>query len=255
MTFDSTTLTGYNHDTKDDERNTGRWLLIVRTPSAGLGAYATVCAGRAGDMNVHTVINERGATLSCHAVNDANSATSSEGFTPEGLIFRKLIESVDQVDPAGDISGVLDTTFATEAEALLMSWSAGAGEYAAVALELDGDLTKNNGFTIRPPAGTEAYVIQTNHFLLRRQPVPQCDRYLHVKSSLDSIGAGTKVPLTVASAWDLLAEIHPEDSYLTQIAVVFEPSKKQIHIAFAEPGKHAHSCQRLTVTIGDLLSP
>jgi hypothetical protein len=205
-------------------------------------------------MNVHTVMNEEGATLSCQAINDANSATSSEGFTPEGLIFRQLIESVDHIDPTGDISGVLDTTFATEAEALLMSWSASAGEYSAAALELDGDITNNHGFTIRQPAGTDAYIIQTNHFWLRRPPVSQCDRYNHVKSTLDSISAGVKTPLTVASAWNLLSEIHPDDSYLTQIAVVFEPSKKQLHIAFAEPGTHAHACHRVTVDIDDLFS-
>ena len=45
-THDSTTITGYNHDTLDDDRNTGRWLLIVRAPAGGSGAYATVCAGR-----------------------------------------------------------------------------------------------------------------------------------------------------------------------------------------------------------------
>jgi hypothetical protein len=63
-----------------------------------------------------------------------------------------------------------------------------------------------------------------------------------------------KTPLTVASAWNLLAKIHPEDSYLTQIAVIFEPLKKQMYIVFAEPGIHAHSSARMTVDIEDLFS-
>jgi hypothetical protein len=254
MTYDNNTITGYNHDTKDDERNTERWLLIVRNPLSGSGANSSVCAGRAGDMNVHTVINDMGVTLSCQSINDASPATSTEGFTPEGLIFRQLIESVDYIDPAGDISGVLDDIYATEAEALLMSWPASAEQYSAIALELDGDLLDNHGYTIRQPSGAEEYIIQTNHFWLRRQPVSQCDRYYYVKSSLDSIAAGTRSPLTVESAWNLLSNIQPEDSYLTQIAVVFEPSKMRMHIAFAEPGKHAHLCRREILNIEALLS-
>ncbi len=253
VTNDGTTITGYNHDTKDDERNTGRWLLIVRKPSTESGAYASICAGRAGDMNVHTVMNEPGATLSCHSINAANQHTTSEGFAPEGLIFRQLIESVDHVDPVGDISGVLNEIYATEAEALLMSWSDGGNEFHAVALELDGDLTSSHGFTIRQPGEGEDHIIQTNHFWLRFPPA-QCDRYDRVQSALDSINAGMRAPLTVESAWDLLGAIQPGELYLTQIAVIFEPSKKLMHVAFAEAGVHAHSCRRVTIDIENLFS-
>lgn len=255
MTHDSTSITGYNHDTEDDARYTGCWLLISRKPGAGSGAYATVCVGRAGDMNVHTVMNERGVTLSCQAVNDANPQTSSEGFTPEGLIFRRLIESTGQVDPTGDIAGVLNESFATEAEALLMSWPGDGNVFSAAAVELDGDLTVNHGFTIRQPAESEEHIIQTNHFWLRRPPPTiECDRYSHLESTLDSISVGMQAPLTVESAWGLLGEIHAGDSHLTQIAVVFEPARKRMHIALAESGVHAHSCNRVTVDIEDLFS-
>ena len=256
MIHDSTSVTGYNHDTEDNERYTGRWLIITRKPAAGLGAYATVCVGRAGDMNVHTVMNEQGVTLSCQAVNDANPPTSSEGFTPEGLIFRQLVESAGRADPAGDISAVLNDIFATEAEALLMSWPGEGGAYSAAAVvELDGDLTVNHGFTIRQPGGSEEYIIQTNHFWLRQEPPEvQCDRYYHLKGVLDSVSTGTQPALTVESAWDLLSEIQLGDPYLTQIAVVFEPSKKLMHVAVADPGVHAHFCSRVTVDIEDILS-
>lgn len=39
---------------------------------------------------------------------------------------------------------------------------------------------------------------------------------------------------------------------LTEIAVVFEPEKKLIHIAFAEPGINAHECNRVTLNIEEL---
>ncbi len=251
VTDDNSVITGYNHDTEDNERFTGQWLIIARKPSAAL---ATVCVGRAGDMNVHTAMNEHGVTLSCHGVNDANSATSSEGFTPEGIIFRELIEKVDSINPVEDISALLNDRYPTEAEALLISWPAGRNLFSAAAVELDGDLTINNGFTIREPDTDKEYIVQTNDFRLRKEPPEtECERYYYLNATLDSISGGLKTPLTIESAWILLGEIHPHDSYLTQHAVIFEPLKKRIHIAFAEQGIHAHSCDRVTVDIDDLL--
>ena len=39
------------------------------------------------------------------------------------------------------------------------------------------------------------------------------------------------------------------DDYLTEIAVVFEPEKRLMHVAIAEPGQHAHECSRVTLDL------
>ncbi len=253
MTQSGAVLTAYNHDCLISDGHTGQWYVIVRVPDEATGASPTVCIGEAGDMNIHTGMNQDGITLSCQAINMYNPATSTEGFTSEGIIFRKLNESVHAEQPVEDIETVLTVLYGIEAEALMMSWPNPDQNTYAAALEIDGNLVQNNGFSLRFPEIDEQYVIQTNHFWLRFDPPEEpCLRYEDIEASLDSIVSGEKDALTVDSAWNILRVVRNGGDFLTEIAVVFEPAGKLMHVAVAEPGINAHECNRVTLDIEEL---
>lgn len=256
MTGDGSVLVGYNHDGPDNNLYTGRWLIIARVPADQTGAIPSVCIGRAGNFNVHTAMNAYGVTLSCQGINspNANEPTSTEGFTSEGIVFRKLIETVDNLNQIGDIKRVLNKFYTHEAETLLMAWPLQNGDIPTTAVEIDGDLTVTSGYTLRGPGSNEEYLIQTNQFWVRFEP-GQCQRYDQCKDYFESLCAGKKQPLTLNSAWELLGkELHPlPGNLVTQHAVVFEPKKKLMHIAVFEPGKSTHTKERLTVNVEELV--
>jgi hypothetical protein len=253
ITHNGAVLTAYNHDCSIADEYTGKWIVIVRVPDKASGAIPTVCIGQAGDLNVHTVMNFSGITLSCQAINMFNPATSTDGFASEGIIFRNLIENVHAEQPVEDIENVLNVLYGIEAEALMMSWPNPDQNTCAAALEIDGNLTQNHGFSLRFPDNNKQYIIQTNHFRLRYAlPEEPCQRYQDIEACLDSIVSGEKSPLTVESAWQLLRDVRNGGDFLTEIAVIFEPVDKLMHVAFAESGINAHECNRVTLDIGAL---
>ena len=250
MTHDGAVLTAYNHDCLITDGNTGQWYVIVRTPDEASGAIPTVCVGLAGDLNIHTGMNVEGITLSCQSIDAANPSTSTSGFTSEGVIFRKLVEFVDAQSPVAGIANVLNVLYGIEAEALMMSWPVPHRHVHAAALEIDGNLSQNHGYTIRLPENDRQYIIQTNHFWHRYAPPEEpCRRYLDIQDSLISVASGARVPFNVETAWDLLRQVRNGGDFLTEIAVVFEPESKRMHVALAEPGINAHECSRVILDI------
>lgn len=255
MTRDGQVLTGYNHDCLIANGHTGKWYVIVRIPQGGVDAIPTVCVGLAGDMNMHTAMNGRGVTLACHSVADHLAPTSTSGFTSEGILFHKLAESVGDSSPVSDIKNILNTLYTVEAEALMMSWPGMDNGSHAAALEIDGNLLQNHGYAIRYPDKDKNYIIQTNHFALRyTTPEAQHIRYGDIQTPLESIASGETPPLTVDSAWNLLASVQLGGDFLTEIAVVFEPEKRLMHVALAQPGLNAHDCQRVTLNIPEMVA-
>jgi hypothetical protein len=252
MTQNSEVLTAYNHDCKTSLGYTGNWYIIVRVPDEGSGAIPTICAGLAGDMNVHTTMNSKGITLACQGIDLHNAPTSTTDFTPEGIIFRKLIEYVDADSPLDGIKNILNVLYTVESEALMMSWPNSVSNTHSAAVEIDGNLSQNHGYSLRYPDNHNSYIIQTNSFWLR-YPLQPCQRYDNIASRMESISAGNEPPFTIDSAWQLLSEARIGGDFLTEIAVVFEPVKKRMHVAFAEPGTNAHECNRITLNIEELI--
>jgi hypothetical protein len=246
-------LTGYNHDCALSNNYTGKWLIIVRVPDQESGAIPSVCAGMAGELNIHTGMNSTGVTLTCHAINSPYETTSTDGFTSEGIIFRKLTEYVNAGAPPPGIKNILNVLYGIESEALMMSWPYVDSGTRAVAVEIDGNLSQNHGFSLRYPDNNRPYIMQTNHFWLRYPPPDlPCDRYAYLEDFLSSIASGHSPVLSVDTAWNLLAELPREPGVITEIAVVFEPVEKRMHVAFAEPGTNAHECNRVTLSIEEL---
>jgi hypothetical protein len=160
----------------------------------------------------------------------------------------------DLKNPINDIKSILNDLYTHEAEAPLYAWPRINNDIPSVSLEIDGDLTVNNGFTIRKPGDKEDFLIQTNVFHIRYQN-SKCLRYDQCYEYFKSIKEGKNKALTLDSAWEVLGnELHPLEggNLLTQYAVVFEPKKKLMHIAVYEPDTDTHTGRRITVNVDEL---
>ena len=251
ITVNSTPLVGRNMDDWDDEINTGRYILIVRKslPESGIPNWVSISLP--GGLDCTTGMNSEGVTLARHQVEFTRDISESDGFCPEDLLYRKLLESARPGSVVEDVSSVLQDLYTNGGEAILMSWPSGHGSCSAV-FEVDGDLTLGHGFTVRQPETGFPYLIQTNQFYERLLP-SNSYRYTLIKNRLDSVNTGEQSPLTIDAVWETLGQVPSSEELIIQYAVVFQPNEMLMHLAFAEPGTHAPSCQRITVDVSQLL--
>lgn len=247
-----TPLTGHNYDHPDNEFNTGRYIFIVRKPAAERGTLPWISVALPGALHCDTGMNSEGVTLARQQVNAPRDVSASEGFCPEDLLYRKLLESARAASVVDDASTVLQDLYTNGGEAVLMSWPSGQGACSAV-FEVDGDLTTGHGFTVHQPATGSPYMVQTNQFYKRLEP-EQSNRYDLIQARLDSIIAGQSPPLTIDKAWEILGQVPSSPDLLIQHAVVFEPDNMLMHVGLAEPETHATSCGRLTIDVEELLN-
>jgi len=253
LTEDGSTLTGRNNDSPDNVHYTGRKIIIIRKPNPNSSALPLISVQDPGDTHCSTAMNSEGVTLACQAIDVFDQTTETEGFCPDGFIYRKMIESAHAASVVADVSIVLQNLYMSGAEAVFMSWpNANDGPCAAV-FEIDGNLNNGHGFSVRQPKVGESYLIQTNNFWLRSMPTT-CWRYNHADAALSGITAGNNAPLTVDGTWDLLGEVAPtEAGYIVVHAEVFEPNRMRMHVAFGEPGTHAPECQKIMLDVAQLL--
>jgi hypothetical protein len=245
-------ITGRNYDHPDDVINTGRYIFIIRKSPPGSGFQSWISVALPGALNCETAMNSEGVTFATQEVNLIRETSVTEGFCPETLLQRRLLESARAQSVVEDVSGVLQELYTNGGEAILMSWPSGQGA-CSVVFEIDGDLTTGHGFTVRRPENGIAYMIQTNQFYERLDPEAS-SRYSLIEARLDSILSGHNPFLTVDDAWEILGRVPSGGSLIIQHAVVFEPDNMLMHVAFAEPGIHATDCRRVTVDVGEVLN-
>jgi hypothetical protein len=245
-------ITGRNYDHPDDLMYTRRFILIVRQSPPGSGWPAWVSINLPGALSCETAMSSEGVTLATQEVNLIRQTSATEGFCPEFLLQRNLLESARAATVVEDVSAVLQDLYTNGGEAILMSWPSNHDSCSAV-FEIDGDLTTGHGFTVRQPQAGYPYMIQTNQFYERLTPEAST-RYSTIKNYFDGIIAGVNPPLTVDQAWELLGQVPAGGGQIIQIAVVFEPDAMRMHVAFAEPGTHATDCRRITLDVLQLLN-
>ncbi len=246
------TITGRNYDHPDDEINTGRYIFIVRKSPPESKALSWISVALPGALNCETAMNSEGVTFATQEVNLIRETSATESFCPETLLQRKLLESARAASVVEDVSAVLQDLYTNGGEAILMSWPSDQGGCSAV-FEIDGDLATGHGFTVRQPDSGFPYMIQTNQFYERLEPSAS-NRYSLIKNYLGGIISGDNPSLTVEKAWEILGQVPSSESLLIQHAVVFEPDKMLMHVAFAEPGTHATECRKVTLDVAQLLN-
>ena len=251
LTMGGSTITGRNSDSPDNEHYTGRKIIIIRKPNPDTGVLPLVSVQDAGDTHCSTGMNSEGVTLACQAIDYHDAATATEGFCPDGLIFRKMLESAHASSVVEDVSAVLQDLYMASAEAVFMSWPTDGTEPCAAVFEIDGNLDNNHGFSVRQPEADESCLVQTNDFLLRWDFGEACWRYDHVRNFFKNIADGISQPLTEADAWDVLGQVPAgaDQGFLIVHAEVFEPNRKLMHVAFGIPGTHAPFCSRVTLDV------
>ncbi|MFC1483660.1 C45 family autoproteolytic acyltransferase/hydrolase [Candidatus Neomarinimicrobiota bacterium] len=250
-TADGAPITAHNYEHPDNVINTGRYILIVRKPTPGTGTLPWISVALPGALHCDTGMNIEGVTLARQQVDDPRPVSATDGFCPEDLLYRKLLESARAASVIDDVSALLQELYTNGGEALLMSWPSGHGDCSAV-FEVDGDLTTGHGFTVRQPKTGSPFLIQTNQFYERLQP-SHSNRYALINARMTQILDGRSTPLTFEKAWELLGEVPQGGNLLIQHAVVFEPDNMLMHVGFAEPGTHATSGTRITVDVAALL--
>jgi hypothetical protein len=252
VTADGGTITGRNYDQPDDESHIGRYMLIVRKSPPGSGFLPWVSVNLPGALSCETGMNSEGVTFATQEVNRILPTSATDGFCPEFLLQRRLLEAAHAASVVSDVSGVLDNLYTNGGEAILMSWPSG-NDPSAVVFEMDGDLTTGHGFTVRQPRTGFPFLIQTNQFY-ERIPYSHSERYVLLNSNLVSIRDGRSQPLTVSRAWELLGEVPAGAGLLIMNAVVFEPDRMLMHVGFAETGTHATSFVPITIDVAALLN-
>ena len=252
MTSDGLPRIGRNNDWHQIPAMIENQLVVARIPPPESGKLAFVSVSWAGIIGCITGMNEKGIVLTSH---DASGLSPSvrTGFYPYMLTFRDVIESTSPGTAVKNVEDVLKRRVSGIGKNLMITIPTGSDGPAAVVFELDGDLTKESGFTKRFPRESDSYLICTNHFRIRKEPSGTCERYALLLESMKSIDPNTAVnKVTTKRIWELLKQV-VIPGWRTHHSVVFEPDKKIMHVALEEIGKDAPFCQAVTLDVSDLL--
>lgn len=252
MTQNGGTITGRNMDYDRINVMMGAQILVVRVPSEETGRLAWVSVAWPGEIGCTTGMNEEGVTVSQQDVY-RQSSTASDGFTPDNLVHRLMIESCRANSVINDVETVLQSHYIVTGCAPMISWPYSGGS-ASVVPEFDGYTSITQGYTIREPQQGNAYQIAANHFRERIPAMSDCWRYNLLNDSLAQIALSNGDNLlTTEKAWELLT-CTPIPETVAMHSVVFEPNLMLMHLAFAQNNQHAPLCQRVTLDVAELLS-
>jgi len=252
ITSDGSPLIGRNNDWHQIPVMIENQVVVARIPPRESGRLAFVSVSWIGIIGCITGMNEKGIVLTSH---DASGLASSihTGFHPYMLTFRSVIESTSPGTSIQNVEDVLKSRVTGIGKNLMISIPSGKDGPASVVFELDGNLTKENGFTKRFPRESDSYLICTNHFRMRKKPAGNCERYALLLRSLERINQdNAEKKVTVEVIWDLLKNV-VIPGLRTHHSVVFEPDKKLMHVALAETEIDAPFCPTVTFDVSSLL--
>jgi acyl-CoA:6-aminopenicillanic acid acyl transferase len=253
MTTDGGTITGRNMDYDPISAMMGSQMIVVRIPPANSEKLAWVAICWPGEIGCTTGMNKEGVTVSQQDVY-RYPPTATDGFTPDNLVHRLIIESAHAATVVQNIENILQSHYVATGCAPMISWPYSSDSTASVVPEFDGKVSITNGYSIRQPQAGQSFQIVANHFRERILPMQDCWRYNLIENRLLQISASAGVEhVTINVAWDLLAST-PIAETVAMHSVVFEPNKMLMHVAFSENGEHAPNCIKVTFDITSLLT-
>ena len=252
LTKDGHTIGGRNMDWPEYASMIKAQIVMVNAPSTDGEAKGWVAITWPPYVGCVTGMNSQGVTVATHdALGRPSSVTS--GFSPDGWIFRRAVESAAADTAFEDIAQAVRNEVSIVGMNMMVTKPFADGQPAAAVIEFDGDLTTGRGVTVRLPPADARYLVCTNHFVERGAPRP-CQRYEQLDGVLDRIAhsqAGQYV--TIDRAWKMLADLEVPDTLMYH-SVVFEPNRRLMHVAFAEPGTDAPKCKHVTLDVTKLLA-
>ncbi|UCE59730.1 MAG: hypothetical protein JSU63_20095 [Phycisphaerales bacterium] len=254
MTADGHTLTGRNMDWPSCPALEGNQVVIVRTPSAGGKELGWVSVFWPGLIGCTTGMNSEGVTVGMHDSNHPDAPMiRTRDCIPSTLLYRAAIESAQARTATGDISRVLGEYHTYHGYNMMVSWPYEGSGAAAVVFEHDADRNRDGGMTIRKPGTSNAFVVCTNHFRKRYEPL-QGIRFSRLRSGLGRLaGAQGSRHLTTKRAWNMLGSV-PIEGIVTHHSVIFEPNTQLMRVAFAQNGQNAPHCDKVILDVTKLLA-
>ncbi len=227
------------------------YYLIARIPQTGSSKLGFVSLAMPGQIGGTTIMNIEGVAAATH---DAMGLTPtvSDSLCPQYLLYREAIEYAHSATVVDDIESVLINRRAILPQNMFVCFPSSEGNYGSVVFEYDAAENVTDGVTVRYPDESSAYLVCTNHFRERKDPI-YCSRYALLEERMGEIADSDGQFLTVNKAWDMLGEV-PIDGLMLYQSVVFEPNKKLIHVAFTQNGQHAVSCNKVTFDLTELIA-
>ena len=254
MTKDGHTVAGRNMDWPEVPAMIETQMILVNVPSPDSGKLGWVAVTWPAYLGCVTAMNAEGVTVATHDA-PGHAPSGARGFTPYSLTFRKAVESARAQTAVEDIARVIREGVSIVGNNMMVTRPHTGGGPAAVVFEFDGDLSDGGGLTIREPEGEQPFLVCTNHFRKRSDPTPyEGRRFGGLSRTLDTIAAGGgKRHLTLKRAWKMLGGVSMSE-VITHHSVVFEPNKRLMQVAFAEPGRHAPRCKKVTLDVQKLIA-
>jgi hypothetical protein len=252
MTPDGHTITGRNMDWPRNPALEAARLVIVQVPEPDGRALGWVSVYWPALIGCTTGMNAEGVTVAMH---DSNSPTpsSSGDFTSSTSLYREAIEAARAETALEDITAVFRQRYTAPGYNMMVTKPSTSGGPPAVVFEHDGDLTNNNGMTLREPENGDTFLVCTNHSRARYTPAPGA-RYPKLDGVMNRIAtSGGSRHVTKERAWKMLTGVC-FDQIIAHHSVVFEPDKRLMHVAYAENGQHAPRCKKVTLDVTKLLA-
>lgn len=255
MTSDGHTITGRNDDNLMHSGLFGIAQMIqVRVPESGGSVLPTVTIGYPGFIGCSVGINSAGITLNRNSADNGYQPSVNSGFSPEYLITREALEFAHPSSVIENMENIFRSRTTHGRHCIMVTMPYDNINSASVVFEYDGNLSINGGLTIRQPEAGAFFQICTNHYRDRNQPI-ECWRYDLINTTMTGIAnSAGQEHLSVDSAWELLKELPVGAPNIIDPAVVFEPNKMLIHVAFEENGQHAPFCTKVTFDVNDLIN-
>jgi hypothetical protein len=264
LTKDGETIAGRNLDWHTMRALQGTQVIIAYLPTPGEKAPGWASITWPGLIGCLSGMNADGVTVCLHDV-DAGRPEREGGFVPRPLALRESLESPSEGDPIKNIVSILGRMPVAMASNVQVTrpYVSSAKDPPAAVIEFVGHLNRNYDFGVRLLRGrfsdgtSDDFVVCTNHF--SRPSGPEvCERFRALSEALAD-RAAKKEPLDVEAAWQLLSKVQfprdEKDGLITYQAIVFEPNKRRMHLAFAGQGKPAPALKRVTLDVAALVAP
>jgi hypothetical protein len=252
MTADGGTIGARNMDWPVIQCLLDTQIILVNVPEADSGELGWVSITWPTFVGVITGMNSEGLTVATHDAG-GHPPSVSAGFTPYGWTFRRALEKGHPATARDDIARVIREEVSIVGNNMMVTRPFTGDGPGAFVFEFDGNLSLDGGLTIREPEPTDSFLVCTNHFRNRAQPL-EGFRFGRLSRMLRIVAEKTgKRHVDIKRAWKSIGGVCTDDN-LTYSSAVFEPNKRLMHVALTKRQRDAPKCKKVTLNVADLLA-
>lgn len=252
MTPDGSTIGARNMDWPVIQCLLDTQIILVNVPEPDSGKLPWVSITWPTYVGGITGMNSEGVAVATHD-SGGYPPSITGGFTPYGWTFRKALEEGHAATTRDDIARVIREGVSIVGNNMMVTRPFTGDGPGAYVFEFDGYLSLDGGLTIREPEPGNPFLVCTNHFRKRAQPV-ECVRFGRLSRMLGSVAKKTgQYHVDTKRAWKSIGGVSFDDN-LTYSSAVFEPNKGLMHVALTKSKRHAPKCKKITLNVADLVA-